>query len=81
MVKISQVHEPEAALLSADDAIQDAERLRLRFHQQKSHAVPLHTPLSVLLEAIDYLEPEALSQIVRRAEARLEVIHHSHQLS
>lgn len=71
------VHEPEAELLSADDAIQDAERLRARFRQRREaeRAVPLRVPLWVLLEALDHLDSEALRQVAHRAEERLAAAH------
>ena len=71
------VHEPEAELLSAEDAIQDAERLRTLFRQQRQTAQPvqLQMPLWVLLEALDHLEPEALRLVARRAEERLAEAH------
>lgn len=71
------VHEPEAELLSAEDAIQDAERLRALFRQrrQAEQPVPLQVPLWVLLEAIEHLEPEVLRQIDRRIDERLATTH------
>jgi hypothetical protein len=76
MVKMGSVHEPEAALLSAEDAIQDAERLRALFHRQRpeERVVPLRVPFWALLEAIDYLEPNELYQAVQRAQRRLAAI-------
>jgi hypothetical protein len=73
MAEVKSVHEPEAELLSAEDAIQDAERLRMLFRQrrQAEEPVPLRVPLWVLLEAIDHLGPEALRQVGRRIEERL----------
>lgn len=74
MAQVRTVHEPEAELLTADDAIQDAERLRVLFRQQKAEQpVSLRVPLWVLLEAIDQLEPEALRQVAQRAEERLAI--------
>ncbi len=77
MAQIGSVHEPEAELLSAEDAIQDAERLRPLFRQQRraEQPVPLRVPLWALLEALDALEPEALRQVVQRAEECLVVAH------
>ncbi|MDQ3814583.1 MAG: hypothetical protein M3347_11605 [Armatimonadota bacterium] len=73
MSKMGSVHEPEAELLSAEDAIQDAARLRALFRQrqQAEPVVSVPVPLSALLEAIDHLEPDALRQVARRAEERL----------
>ncbi len=77
MAEGKSVHEPEAELLSAEDAIQDAERLRVLFrrHRQAEQSVPLRVPLWVLLDAIDHLEPEALRQVGRRVEERLAAGH------
>jgi hypothetical protein len=72
MAKMGSVHEPEAELLSAEDAIQDAVRLRAWFQQrQTERVVPLRVPLWALIEAIDHLEPDELRQVARRAEERL----------
>jgi hypothetical protein len=67
------VHEPEAELLSAEDAIQDANRLRALFQKQRQaeQLVPLRVPLWVLLEALDHLEPKALRKVIQRASKRL----------
>ena len=76
MAQKGSVHEPEAELLSAEDAIQDAEQLRMMFRQRRraEESVPLRVPLWVLLEALDSLEPEALHEVVQRAEARLAMV-------
>jgi len=73
MMHRGSVHEPEAELLNAEDAIQDAERLRAMFQKrrQAEQSVPLRVPLSALLEALDHLEPEALRQVAQRASERL----------
>ena len=73
MTQRGSVHEPEAELLSAEDAIQDAKRLGTLFSQRRGAepSVPLHLPLWVLLEALDNLEPLVLRQVIQRAEARL----------
>ena len=70
------VHEPEAELLSADDAIEDAEQLRvlLRREGQAEPAVAVRVPLWALLEAVDHLEATALQQIAQHAEERLAII-------
>ncbi|MBI4789569.1 MAG: hypothetical protein HY782_21270 [Chloroflexi bacterium] len=71
--RLGSVHEPDAELLSAEDAIQDAVRLRAFFreHHKGERAVPVRVPLSALLDAMDYLEPDELRQAVQRAEKRL----------
>ena len=76
MAQKGSVHEPEAELLSAEDAIQDAEQLGMMFRQRRraEEPVPLRVPLWVLLEALDSLEPEALHEVVQRAEARLAMV-------
>ena len=76
MAQKGSVHEPEAELLSAEDAIQDAEQLGMMFRQRRraEESVPLRVPLWVLLEALDSLEPETLHEVVQRAEARLAVV-------
>jgi hypothetical protein len=76
MAKPKSIHEAGAELLSAEDAIQDAARLRALFQQwrQRERAVPVRVPLSALLEAIDYLEPDELRQAVQRAEKRLATV-------
>lgn len=72
MAKLGNVHEPEAELLSAEDAIQDAARLRAVFRRRESErVVPVRVPLWALLEAIDRLEADELRQVAQRAEERL----------
>jgi hypothetical protein len=68
-----RLHEPDAELLSAEDAIQDAQRLRALFHhrRQSMQPVQLQLPLWALLEALDHLDLEALRLVARRAEERL----------
>ena len=70
------VHEAEAKLLSAEDAIQDAARLRALYRQQlqAGRAVLMRVPLWALLEAIDHLEMDELRQAVERAEKRLAAV-------
>ena len=67
------VHEPDEELLSAEDAIQDAERLRMHYRSRSrtDEGVALKVPLSVLLDAIDHLEPSALRKVMQRASDRL----------
>lgn len=73
MTNKASLHEPDAELLSAEDAIEDAERLRawLRNRRASEQHVQLDIPLRVLLEAIDHLDPAALREVVQRAEERL----------
>lgn len=67
------VHEPDEELLSAEDAVQDAKLLQSLFNKQgeSRNSVSLQIPLSVLLDALDNLEPEALRKVARRAEELL----------
>ena len=71
-VSIKSIHEPEADLLSTEDAIGDAEGLRVFFQQRQraEPSVPLRMPLWALLEAIDALEVDALRQISRSLKGR-----------
>ena len=76
MARMGSVHEPEAELLSAEDAIQDAARLRALFRQHRygERAVSVRVPFWALLEALDHLEPDELQEAVKRAEERLATI-------
>ena len=73
------VHEPEAELLTAQDAIQDGENLRQWFRQSspEAQAIELRMPLQILLQALDHLEPDALRQVARHAEKRLMAATHA----
>jgi len=67
-------HAPQATLLSAQDAIQDAERLRglLRRNRQRAEReVQLRVPLAVILDAIDQLQVSELRLLAQRLEERL----------
>jgi hypothetical protein len=76
MTQERTVHEPDAELLSAEDAIHDAERLSVLFHERghTEQAIALQVPLSILLEAIDQLDSTSLRQIAQRVEERLAVV-------
>jgi hypothetical protein len=68
------VHEPNAPLLSAQEAIQDAERLQellRRNRQQAEQEIQLRVPFAVILNAIDQLEAGELRLLVQRLEDRL----------
>jgi hypothetical protein len=72
--KLENRHEPNAPLLSAQDAIQDAERLRellWRNRQQAEREVQLRVPFTAILKAIDQLEVSELRLLVQRLEDRL----------
>jgi len=71
------VHEPEAALLSAQDAIQDAKRLQTllqRNRQQAEREVRLRVPFAVIIEAIDQLDASELRLLAQRLEERLATV-------
>jgi len=77
MDKQKSVHEPNAPLLSAQDAIQDAERLQellWRNRQQAEREVQLRVPFTVILKAIDQLEASELRLLVQRLEDRLAAV-------
>jgi len=77
MDKQKSVHEPNAPLLSAQDAIQDAERLQellWRNRQQAEREVQLRVPFTVILKAIDQLEASELCLLVQRLEDRLAAV-------
>ena len=69
------VHEPEAELLTAEEALEDARRL-LEWHDTRTRpsddqGVPLLVPMGTLLRAIDSLDAEGLRRIHQHAEERL----------
>jgi hypothetical protein len=75
--KLENRHEPNAPLLSSQDAIQDAERLRellWRNRQQAEQEVQLRVPFTVILKAIDQLETSELRLLVQRLKERLAAV-------
>lgn len=79
MVEPKGIHEPGAQLLSAQDAIQDAERLRallLRNRQRAEREVQLWVPFTVIIEAVDQLEADELRLLAQRLEERLAGMQH-----
>jgi len=79
MVEQKSIHEPRAQLLSAQDAIQDAERLRalvLRNRQRAEREVQLRVPFMVIIEAVDQLEVDELRLLAQRLEERLAGMQH-----
>jgi hypothetical protein len=79
MVEQKSIHEPGAQLLSAQDAIQDAERLRalvLRNRQRAEREVQLRVPFMVIIEAVDQLEVDELRLLAQRLEERLAGMQH-----
>ena len=77
MSEQKSVHEPGARLLSAQDAIQDAERLRglLRRNRQRAEReVQLRVPFTVIIEAVDQLEASELRLLAQRLEERLAAV-------
>jgi hypothetical protein len=72
MAKKGEGHEPKAELLSAEDALQDAARLReVLSRKSPERVVSIHVPLWALIEALDFLETRELKQIAQRAQERL----------
>lgn len=73
MGKKRQVHEPEAILADADDAIADAARLQklMESGQRPYGTVSVRIPLTALLEAMDSLDASELREVQRRVEERL----------
>ncbi len=74
MVEQKSIHEPGAQLLNAQDAIEDAGRLRallLRNRQQAKREVQLRVPLTVIIEAVNQLEADELRLLAQRLEERL----------
>jgi hypothetical protein len=73
------MHEPEAQLLSGQDAIQDAERLQALLRRNRERAgrkVQLRVPFTVIIEALDQLEAGELCLLAQRLEERLAVVQH-----
>jgi hypothetical protein len=66
----NSIHEPDAELANAADALQDAARLRAVL-RQRERSVQLRVPLSALLDALDALEPKELRQVAQHAQERL----------
>ena len=75
--KEKSIHEPNAPLLSAQEAIQDAKRLQellWRNRQQAEREVQLQVPFTVILKAIDQLEASELRLLAQRLEERLAAV-------
>jgi tripartite-type tricarboxylate transporter receptor subunit TctC len=73
------MHEPEAQLLSGQDAIRDAERLQALLRRNRKRAereVQLRVPFTVIIEALDQLEAGELRLLAQRLEERLAVVQH-----
>ena len=72
-MKPGTVHEPEAELLTAEDAIADAERLIELFERKKREQKPAPSPLSLasVLAAIEEFPKMDLLVVKQRLEARL----------
>lgn len=71
------MHEPEAQLLSAQDAIQDAKRVRgllSRNRQRAEREVQLQVPFATIIEALDQLEVSELHLLAQRLEERLAAV-------
>ena len=79
MEQVKSVHEPRAELLSAEDAVEDASRLRAAMpggRRASERAVPVRVPLWALLEALDVLDPPELQQVAHRVQERLTAVGH-----
>ena len=77
MSEQKSVHEPEAQLLSGQDAIQDAERLRAllrRNRQRAEREVQLRVPFTVIIEAIEQLEAGELRLLAQKLDEQLAVV-------
>lgn len=67
-------HEPQAAVMSADDVWADAHRLAEVLEHNASgrgHVVHLQIPLAVYLSALEELTQEELAILRQRVEERL----------
>jgi len=74
MSEPKSIHEPGAQLLSAQDAIRDAERLQallLRNRQRAEREVQLRVPFTAIIQAVDQLEADELRLLAQRLEERL----------
>lgn len=77
MSEQKSVHEPEAQLLSGQDAIQDAERLRAllrRNRQRAEREVQLRVPFTVIIEAIEQLEAGELRLLAQKLDEQLAIV-------
>lgn len=69
--KMGNVHEPEAELLSAEDARHDVERLEAYLKQKQDRVVIVRVELSALLDALEQLNLEELRQVSQFVQMRL----------
>jgi hypothetical protein len=79
MMDEQNVHEPEAQSHSAQDAVQDAERLRAllrRNRQQAEREVQLRVPFTAIIQAVDQLDVGELCLLAQQVEKRLAVVQH-----
>ena len=70
-------HAPEAQLLSAEDAIRDAEQLGAllqRNRRRSERRVSLRVPFTVIIEAIDQLKVGELHLLSQRLDERLAAV-------
>jgi hypothetical protein len=71
------VHEPEAMLADAQDAIEDANRFLelLELNEQETEReVELRVPFTVIMEAVNQLDLEEVHLLTQRLEERLEIL-------
>lgn len=69
------IHEPDAPLMSAEDAIADAERVKEALRKKAlttEPSVELKIPLDVFLDALDQFERSELLLVKQRLEGRLQ---------
>ncbi len=75
MTRKTSVHEPDAPLMSADDAIADADRLKelLRGKALSSElSVELRIPLAAFLAALDRFDETELRLVKQRLDGKLQ---------
>jgi len=70
-VKMGSVHEPEAELLGAQDALGDVKRLEERLLQPQGRVVAVRVELSALIDALEQLNLDELRQVSQYVQKRL----------
>jgi hypothetical protein len=71
------VHEPEAILADAQDAIEDADRLQElleRNRQSVKREIQINVPFSAIVELVEQLDLQEVSLLIQRLEGRLEML-------
>lgn len=77
IAKMGSVHEPEAELLSAEDALHDVERLEARLIQKEGRVVAVRVELSALMDALEQLNLDELRQVSQYVQNRLAAYAHA----